>query len=315
MRKRGSEGFGSSPWGELVPFDVQDEEEGKRMNWKRTARWSWLILPFLLLAVGPGVAAAHHGHKPASLPCVHLQPGQACFYEVTEEATYDTVDLSAFGLGIVPSVRHSTSSNMGRVVGIFPGCELRCDVIAVAADSISLLPAILSPTGVAAGLGVQLTPLELANCPGVPSGPSICASFVIVVNEPGGIDPSEVVVAGGVFWGQVDISPAVAGPNGVPQDGDEIPLGSITNGQWMASGFLPNGTPWARSGTLTGIFRMPFTNKGAVKNFMKKKFNLPDEDDLPAFYLVDFKKVPVRENERSLGFPLLRIEIEFVAGP
>ena len=58
MGKRGTEGFGSSPWGELVPFDAQYEEKGNRMNWKRTARWSWLILPFLLLAVWPAVAAA-----------------------------------------------------------------------------------------------------------------------------------------------------------------------------------------------------------------------------------------------------------------
>jgi len=28
------------------------------MTWKRTARWSWFALPFLLLAVWPGVAAA-----------------------------------------------------------------------------------------------------------------------------------------------------------------------------------------------------------------------------------------------------------------
>ena len=28
------------------------------MNWKRTARWSWLILPFLLLGIWPSVAAA-----------------------------------------------------------------------------------------------------------------------------------------------------------------------------------------------------------------------------------------------------------------
>src|SRR3990172_139757 len=88
--RRGTEGFGSSPWGELVPFDAHYEEEGKRMNWKRTARWSWLVLPFLLLALWPAVAAAHDDkHKRGARPCTEMESGQACLYEVTEETVFD----------------------------------------------------------------------------------------------------------------------------------------------------------------------------------------------------------------------------------
>src|SRR3990172_3887654 len=75
VRERRSEGFGSSPWGELVPFDAQYEEKGNAMNWKRTARWSWLTLPFLLLALWPSVAAAWEHHRPAA---------DAVLYEVWE---------------------------------------------------------------------------------------------------------------------------------------------------------------------------------------------------------------------------------------
>ena len=58
------------PRGELVPFDAQYEEKGNGMNWKRTARWSSLVLPFLLLALWPAVAAAEEPN--------------AVLYEVTE---------------------------------------------------------------------------------------------------------------------------------------------------------------------------------------------------------------------------------------
>ncbi len=39
-------------------FDACEGKEEIQMNWKRTARWSWLILPFLLLALWPSHAAA-----------------------------------------------------------------------------------------------------------------------------------------------------------------------------------------------------------------------------------------------------------------
>src|SRR3989338_6905926 len=78
VRERRSEGFGSSPWGELVPFDAQYEEKGNAMNWKRTARWSWLILPFLLLALWPSVAAAWDHHRPEA---------DVVLYEVWENVT------------------------------------------------------------------------------------------------------------------------------------------------------------------------------------------------------------------------------------
>ena len=224
MHETGSEGFGSSHWGELVPFDVQYKEEGKRMNWKRTARWSSLILPFLLLAIWPGVAAADDGHRPVppgprvppeprvppapslfALDCENLDPGKSCIYETTENARFR---------GGAAVRRVSTASAQGKVAAGSPICHPEdatkpaCDITVVATDNIG-----------ASGVG----PIE--------------GTFAIVVNEPGTADLPEIVVLEGRLDGVVDISMAASG------------LGSIA-GRWQAKG--------VGGGTFTGTLRFPF---------------------------------------------------------
>ena len=276
-----------------MPFDAQYEEKGNAMNWKRTARWSWLVLPFLLLALWPGDAAAWPKPK---VPCTTLGSGQACLYEVTEETVFD--DPAA------PTVRNAMASLMGRVVGVFPGCEAGCDIVAVASSFISVGTGGGIPLSVAAGLG-----FPFADCPASAGLASVCGRFAVVINEPGSVDASEVIVALGELSGEGDLSPAV---------GAGIPLGSIKNGVWAAQGVNPlTGEPFALGGTFQGTFRLPFTNPGHVRDFWRHKFHLPARGIQPAFYLLDNgKRTPVGLNERSLAAPTVRLEVEFVAvGP
>lgn len=180
MRECGSEGFGSSHWGELVPFDVQYEKEGKRMNWKRTARWSWLLLPFVLLALWPGVAAAQLGVR---------SDANAVLYEVTEN-----LKLKPLASGH----RQATAALMGTVnegTAICPesiayaasgGAVTTCNLTAMASDNISL----------ATGKG----PVE--------------GTFAVVIQGDNPVDGPELVILKGTLEGKIDLSPAVLG--GVP---------------------------------------------------------------------------------------------------
>ena len=157
--------------------------EENRMNWKRTVRWSWLILPFLLLAIWPGTAAAGHQHKPVppapnpvALNCGGLLAGQSCIYETTENARFKAGEVIR---------RISTAAAQGKVAAGSPICPgaLPCDITVVATDRIDA----------ATGRG----PIE--------------GTFAIVVNEPGTADLPEIVVLKGSLEGVVDISTAASG--------------------------------------------------------------------------------------------------------
>lgn len=173
--------------------------EENRMNWKRTVRWSWLIMPFLLLAIWPGTAAAGHKHKPVppdpdpvALNCGNLPAGKSCIYETTENARFTVGEVIR---------RISTAAAQGKVAAGSPICKpdspgaLPCDITVVATDRID------TTTG---------------------RGP-IEGTFAIVANEPGTADLPEIVELKGRLEGVVDISMAGAG------------LGSIA-GRWQAKG-------------------------------------------------------------------------------
>lgn len=156
--------------------------EENRMNWKRTVRWSWLIMPFVLLAIWPGIAAAGQKHKPVTpdpslfaLDCVTLSAG-SCIYETTENARFKMGEVIR---------RISTASAQGKVAAGAPICPgtLPCDITVIATDRID------TTTG---------------------RGP-IEGTFAIVVNETGTADLPEIVVRKGSLEGVVDISMAAAG--------------------------------------------------------------------------------------------------------
>ena len=95
------------------------------MNWKRTARWSWLILPFLLLALWPSVAAADPVIPPGS---------NLVLYEVTENLKLKP---------LLANRRVATSALMGTTDAGSPICPAflgiaKCAVTAMAGDNVSL---------------------------------------------------------------------------------------------------------------------------------------------------------------------------------
>ena len=153
------------------------------MNWKRRVRWSWLITPFLLLAIWPGIAAAGHHHKPVppapslfALDCANLPAGKSCIYETTENARFKVGEVTR---------RISTASAQGKVGGGTPICPgtSPCDITVVATDRIDA----------ATGRG----PIE--------------GTFAIVTQETGTVDLPEIVALKGSLEGIVDISGAAGG--------------------------------------------------------------------------------------------------------
>lgn len=268
-----------------MPFDAHYEEKGKRMNWKRTARWSWLILPFLLLALWPGAAAADDDHKKRKpRPCTKLEANQACLYEVTEEAVFVDADFNPIDpTKVPPAFRVATAAIMGTTGPGGAACPLPvpCSVVAHGMSVISL-------TG------------DPFSNPNFGQG-TFEGTLSFVVNETGTVDGEEVVFATGAISGGINLLPAILYRLGL----GGAPLGSL-QGLWcLGSGCTPNRP-------LTGTFRLPFTSEGALKNLLKHSFNLPRKGVQPAFYLLDDgRRVHVLFSERSLGDPTVRLEATF----
>ncbi len=213
-----------------MPFDAQYEEKGNAMNWKRTARWSWLILPFLLLALWPGVAAAQLGVRPDA---------NALLYEVTENMKIKGEHMSrrVATAALVGTVQAGTPICPALLAGAFGATS--CSITAIASDNINLA------TG---------------------KGP-VVGTFAVVIQGDNAVDGAELVIVRGTLHGKIDLAPAVLGGDGIPGSGDEAPLGSI-NARWSARGVrdLPSEVPPTLQaliagirarGTLEGTFRLP----------------------------------------------------------
>jgi len=262
-----------------VPFDAQYEEKGNGMNWKRTARWSWLILPFLLLALWAGDAAAKS--RPAPPPCVKLQAGEACLYEVTEEALF----LQG-GVPVDPTVtpadtRYATAALLGTTAADSVVCPLPtpCSIVAQGTSVVSLVPDETLGKG------------------------QFFGDFSVVVNETGTVDGDEVIILKGKFEGLIDLSPAILYRLGL----GGAPVGSL-NGLWCQD----TGTGCTPNRLLNGTFRLPVGPDGVLKNLLKKRFHVPRRQFVPAFYQLDNgRRVPVGLHERSLLDPTVRLESTF----
>lgn len=131
----------------------------------------------------------------------------------------------------------------------------------------------------------------------------ITGTFAVVAQDLNTIDGPEVVIVRGTVGGRIDLSPALLGPDGMPKSGDEAPLGGLV-GTWSATG-VPGGPMQGFSGrgTLTGTFRLPFV--------------IPWDPTRTPRYLMNPLTgyvVPVRDDERALGYPTVRLEITFVDG-
>jgi len=119
---------------------------------------------------------------------------------------------------------------------------------------------------------------------------SLGGTFAVVVQDDNLVDAPEFVVMTGTFAGDADLSLSLAG---------QAPIGFIKNGVATI-----DGTSEA-SFKFTGTFRLPFALDAHGKHHKPR----PDRD---AFYLNDHERpVEVKDNERSLGWPTVRLEIDF----
>ena len=122
------------------------------------------------------------------------------------------------------------------------------------------------------------------------TGP-VWGEFTVVVNADNPSDGPEAVVGVGSFAGTGNLAQALQG----------IPLGSLQAGGEVS---FPS-FDLTQSFSFTGTFRLPF---GMAKDGSKGRAWV----NHAAFYLKDSgRPVKVRENERSIGWPTVRLEIKF----
>jgi hypothetical protein len=202
----------------------------------------------------------------ATLGVLHAAPAfgyDGVLYEAAENIKVTTGKISR---------RMAVAVLVGTVNAGTPWCpaalgRATCDITAIGADNVNLA------TG---------------------KGP-VTAAFTIVVQGDNPLDGPEFPVIRGTLYGQIDLSSAVLGADGLPLSGDEWPLGTLT-GSWVARGDAAGPlASWAGSGRLTGTFRLPFSMSGS-----------------PALYWSDAGPVPVTPEEHLLGSAMVRLEITFL---
>lgn len=144
---------------------------------------------------------------------------------------------------------------------------------------------LIAPTATKCSLNASgADDLSLATGTGTLSG-----TFAVVVQGDNSVDAPEFVIMTGTFHGDADLSLAFAG---------QAPLGSITNGIGTIDGS-------GQAFTFSGTFRLPFALDSVGKSTKPRRH-------YAAFYLGnDGLPVQVSGSERSLGFPTVRIEINF----
>jgi len=113
----------------------------------------------------------------------------------------------------------------------------------------------------------------------------VWGTFAVLINAPGNSDDHipDLPVLTGTFTGDVDLSPAVQ---------SQIPLGYLRNGQLTID-------QTGQVISFSGIFRLPFTLVDPMG--FKRDYYLA----------TDGTPIPVRQHERDLGFPLVRLEVTF----
>jgi hypothetical protein len=119
---------------------------------------------------------------------------------------------------------------------------------------------------------------------------TLSGKYAVVVQGDNKTDAPEFVIMTGTFAGNADLSLSLSG---------QAPLGFITDGIATIDGSLT-------TFKFTGTFRLPF-----VLDERGRRFWLGRVWD-SAYYLDDSGHLqPVKVNERSLGYPTVRLEIEF----
>jgi hypothetical protein len=113
----------------------------------------------------------------------------------------------------------------------------------------------------------------------------VWGTFAVLINAPGNSDDHvpDLPVMTGTFTGDVDLSPAVQA---------QIPLGYLRNGRLTID-------QTGQVISFIGTFRLPFSRGDSEGR--KNDFYLAD----------DGTPIHVRQQERDLGFPLVRLEVTF----
>jgi hypothetical protein len=118
---------------------------------------------------------------------------------------------------------------------------------------------------------------------------TVGGTFAVVVQGDNTVDAPEFVVMTGNFSGTADLSKAFGGV---------APLGYITSGTGTVD---QTGAQFQ----FTATFRLPFSIDSVGKNHKARRSS-------NAYYLGDDgKPFPVKKNEKSIGFPTVRLELAF----
>ena len=127
--------------------------------------------------------------------------------------------------------------------------------------------------------------LSLATGTGTLSG-----TYAVVVQGDNKVDAPEFVIMTGTFSGNADLSLSLS---------QQAPLGSITDGVATIDGYSE------ASFKFTGTFRLPFALDEVGRHGRVSR-------ESNAYYLDDHgHPVEVKDQERSLGMPTVRLEINF----
>jgi len=247
---------------------------------KSAVVWSLLGLLFLLLAlvVGPVPALAaddwqdyDDGQNDAARYDTAQKQPDAVLYEVTE----DMVLMDASGARVASPVANGRRSAIAQLTGWAklgtPLCPLWVASINPLLKQCSVNASGADNLSLATGTG------------------SVSGMWAVVIQGDNSIDAPEFVIMTGSFSGAADLSRAFA---------NVAPLGSITDGVGTVD---QTGATF----TFSGTFRLPYSIDYTGKSH--RAFRSSN-----AFYMGDDgRPFPVKKNEKSIGFPTVRLEIRF----
>ena len=214
------------------------------------------------------------------------QAAGAILYEVTESVQFDPVQGLA-GPAVCKATPQACLSRdaIATLLGFAKLGTPLCPVEALLTDPRAKTCTIL-------GTGSDMVPL--------PTGVGLVkGTFAVVINAPGNssVHVPDLPLLTGTFQGTIDLSQAILAG---------IPLGFIHPDPNNV--FVIDGT--GQEVPFSATFRLPFARDSRGHS---KKIETEEEE---AFYLADDGSlIRVRQHERDLGFPLVRLEVRFGGGP
>jgi hypothetical protein len=242
----------------------------------------------------------------ALIPTQVAVAADATLYELSEEMTVDN-----------DGYRRATSSFQGTAALGTPLCpQILATLLASGENPIHVTSCTVS--------GVGSDKVDVAtDSYGRPLRPTfgtgrLWGTFAIVVNADNAVDAPEYVVMTGAFGGDMFLTAPAEFKGRKQTAGPATQRIVMANGVFTPDnvvGYKPEllaaamGAPVEALGigsaTFSGVFRLPFT----VANARKEK---PRKDSRENYYLGDSDNlIKVRKDETALGYPTVRIEVNF----